>query len=210
MKQFRRWTFERSAKDPDPPVDVVMIQIREPGHPWTKAAEQSLSEQTYPNLQAIIVDNRDRSLSIGEAWNQAVAQSTAGWVLFMGDDDVLSPELVRLLVDHTVEMQRQGMPVIHGTSFTTVLDDQSGISAQANGITHTGMFLRQWLVEHPFDESLANGVGVDMMRQIAEESKRTDQPLSTACAHYYGYLFRQHAFMASQRPINIRAGAPVR
>lgn len=183
-----------------PRVDVLMIRQRAEEHAWVKQARQSIDLQTYPNLGHLEVSNEDHALSIGAAWNLAVRESEAELVLMMGDDDILHGTCVAQLVDEYRFARTQAPNVVHLTSFCTVLDDASGMM-QALPVQHTGMFLRQYLLDNPFDEGLQRNVGQAQVQRIAQAGKESGQPLTMVVASTYPYIFRQHMFMACGRPI---------
>lgn len=189
-------------------VDVCMIRIRPEEHDWVAGALRSVQEQSYPHLGLLVVDNEDRSLSIGQGWNACVQASDADLLLFVGDDDALAPDLVSGMVSCYRHMQRTAPNLVRVTTNCTVLDDDTGLSAIVPGLHHTGMFLRRYLLDHPFDEELARGVGRSMAHSMDQAQRLLGQPLSVAMMHHAGYIYRQHAFMASGNRIEVRLGHP--
>lgn len=184
-------------------VDVLMIRIRATDHAWVAQAQQSVHEQCYPHMGLLELDNTGRELSIGAAWNALVLASEADLVLMMGDDDAITPDLLSCMVDGYIAMRRKAPNLIRVTTNCTVVDEQSGMSAIANGLHHTGMFQRQYLLDHPFDETLDRNVGLAMATSIDHSQRLLGQPLSVGIMHHAGYIYRQHAFMVSGNPIQI-------
>lgn len=205
MNERYRYSDHTKPVDTTPPkVDVVMIQVREDDHRWVKEAVKSVEDQSYPHLGLLIVDNRDRALTIGQAWNGAVQASDADLVLFLGDDDALVHDLVASMVSTWAWMKAKVPNLVHVTTNCTLVDDNSGAVA-IGPIHHTGMFLRQFLVEHPFDESLAKGVGKQKMQAIAQAQKFLGQAMSSGIMHHYGYIFRQHPWMVGGQQVQFSA-----
>ena len=196
-----RYSDHTKPVNTEPPkVDILMIQVRDTTHPWVEAAVQSVADQSYPRLGLIEVDNRDRSLSIGAAWNAAVQASEAELVMPMGDDDILTMDLIASLVDQWQYIREHAPNVVHINSMCTILDEDTGQSVHAS-VQHTGMFLRQFLLDYPFNETLGRNVGLEKIAAMANAQVELGQPLSMGVRHHYGYIFRQHAFMASGRPM---------
>lgn len=202
-ERFRYHDHTKPVDTCPPKVDIIMAQIRPDDHPWVADAKRSVAEQSYPNLGLIVVDNLDRSLTIGSAWNAAVAHSDADMVLLLGDDDALSADLVSSMVHGWQHLQQQAPNLVHMTTHCTVVDDISRATLHAP-VQHTGMFLRRYLVDDPFDADLDRHVGHAKLRAISEAQKALGQPMSMAILHHYGYIYRQHAFMTNGRPIRIQ------
>lgn len=206
MKERLKYTNCTKPVDTKPPkVDVCMIQVRPDDHAWVQEAKQSVSEQVYANLGFLVVDNQDRALSIGSAWNACVEDSDADLLLFLGDDDGMTVDLVSAMVYGYQHMKAKAPNLVHISTNCTILDESSGSVGMAP-VQHTGMFLREFLVDHPFDELLARHVGLNKVQAIAQASKAIDQPMSTGIMHHYGYIWRQHMFMNNGRPIRLDHG----
>lgn len=187
-------------------VDVCMIQIRPDDHEWVAEAKRCVSEQSYAHLGFLVVDNLDRSLSIGAAWNACVAQSDADLLLFLGDDDGMTPDLVECMVNGWRHMQPQAPNLVHLTTHCTVMNAQASLTAHLQ-VPHTGMFLRRFLVDHPFDEAITRHVGASKVNAVHVAGKELAQPMSMAIIHHYGYLWRQHPWMNNGRPIQFQRNA---
>ncbi len=185
-------------------VDVCMVRVRADDHPWVEQAVHSVNEQSYEHLGLLVLDNTARELSIGTAWNVCVQQSKADLVLFLGDDDALTPDLVSCMVDGYLYMRKQALNLVRVTTCCTLVDEESGLSAVSNGIYHTGLFQRAYLLDHPFDETLSRGVGKAMADGIERSQRLLGEPLSVGIMHNAGYIYRQHAFMASGNPQWVR------
>lgn len=204
MSKRLRYTDRHRPVDTTPPkVDIIMVQIRPDDHPWVEEVMQSIQEQTYAHLGMLRVDNQDRALTIGSAWNLAVQASDADLVLFIGDDDALTPDLVSCMVDGWQHLRTNAPNLVHLTTHCTVLDDLTKQAAHVQ-VQHTGMFLRQFLLDHPFDGELPRHVGIAKLRAISDAQRELQEPMSMAILHHYGYIFRQHPFMAGGRPMRIQ------
>ena len=190
---MHRYTDLTKPIDTTPPkVDVVMIQVRDDEHPWVEHAVKSVTEQSYANMGLLIIPNADRSLSIGRAWNAGCQASDADLVLFLGDDDMIVPDLITCLVESWSFMRARVPNLVRITSPCIALEDDRGSGPVP--YHHTGMFVRQYLLDHPFNEELAHGVGHAQARSIDQAQRALGQPMSSAVAHHYGYIFRQHPY----------------
>lgn len=203
MERFRYTDHTKPQRTDFPTVDVVMIQVRQRTHKWVQDAVDSVNQQTYQHMGLLELDNIDRSASIGACWNACVRKSTADLVLMMGDDDMLAVDLVECMVLQWMHMRAMAPNVVHITTHCTAFDDETQKAGHAP-VMHTGMFLRQFLVDHPFDESLVRHVGAQKVAAIAEAQKHIGQSMTSGILHNYGYIFRQHPWMVSGKRINVR------
>lgn len=201
---------------PQPKVDIIIANTRGAEHPWFIKALQTCQQQTYPNVGQLVVYNNDRALSIGAAWNLGVANSDAELVLFVGDDDMISVDLVSHLVGIMAMVEaQQEQPLWMVTSFCTLIDADdrpiqpaeqvSGIGAVQKrvNVQHTGLWRRDRLLDVPFDNELSRGVGRAHHHKLAQAQKERQRFAPThrlyhASAYHYGYHYRQHVGMASQ------------
>lgn len=195
---------ERQEARPLPTIDVLMVNSRGADHTWARQAVDSVHRQSYP-CGLLILDNNDRALSIGAAYNELVRSSNADLVLFLSDDDHLEPDLVASMevLLHLATQQSSGV-VVHITTFTTMLVEHLGQALQAQH-PHLGMFRRQFLVEHPFNESLEKNIHLDMFERLGRTTQFLGKPVSRTVAHTYGYIYRQHIGQASGMKVAPRA-----
>lgn len=179
-----------------PTIDVLMVNSRGADHPWTKLAVASVHGQSYP-CGLLILDNTDRALSIGAAYNELVRTSDAELVVFLSDDDWIEPDLVGGMEAcmHVARQQNAGV-VVHLTTFCSVLVDHTQAAGQVH-LPHLGMFRREFLLEHPFNETLEKGVHSDMFDRLQRTTKFLGKPVSACVVHHYGYHYRQHIGQAS-------------
>jgi glycosyltransferase involved in cell wall biosynthesis len=184
-----------------PSIDVVVVNSRGVDNPWFKHAVRSVHGQSYP-CGLLIVDNNDRALSIGAAYNMAVQESNADLICFLGDDDWMEPDLVASM-EACMDMARRQNDgvVIHLTTFCTAVIEHLGKMGQVQ-LPHMGMFRRDFLLEHPFNEELEKNVGGEMFRRLNDTSKFLGKPVTAAVVHHYGYMYRQHIGQASGMKVN--------
>lgn len=189
-----RITAEHRERSPDLPwVDVVIVHTRGES-PWVRKAIESVHAQSYANTRLLLINNNDRALTIGAAWNLGAQYGSAKWKLYMGDDDLLAPDLVSTLVCHAEAPLASH--IVHSTSLCTLLDDHTGTMIPAN-VPHTGMFMRSYLLDNPFDELAPRHVGQLAAQALNNRSRLLGKPLTSLVAHSHGYVWRFHPTMVS-------------
>jgi len=197
-----------------PLVDVVIVNSRG-NNQWYQQAHYSACTQTYGNMGLVVVDNNDHALSIGAAYNLGTRASEAKYVLFVGDDDYISIDLVAHLAT-TMETLRQ-QPALTGlllvSSGMTMVDTDNKVLGEriphSNGVDglsymqahHTGLIDRAWLMANPFNHFLDKHVSTDMQRRIQSHGKAINAVTVWASSYHYGYHYRQHIGMASGEKI---------
>ncbi len=203
-----------------PLVDVVIVNSRGAEAKWFRQALSSAKEQTYAHLGVWVVYNNDHALSIGAARNLAARTSKAKWLLFLDDDDYMSIDLAAHLASTIEKLRNRPVPdepnavndlsqLVMVTSGMTMVDDRDQVLSErqqydngVHGLTylqmhHTGMYLREWLVANPADETLTRYVSTDMQRKAILHGKKMDRRSTWATSYHYGYHYRQHFGMIS-------------
>lgn len=172
-----------------PKVSIIVINSRLRTHPhFVKECYDSLRRQTYTNKQIIVMDNMDRMMTIGKAYNEGVRIAKGKYVLFVGDDDFITDDYVTTLVS-MIETSRD--PKVVGiTSYLTMFHNlkQTGEPvSEVRELIPTGMYLRSYLKKNPFKEYLTRFVDSELMERTKE------QGLQLLVARYsYGYHYRSH------------------
>ena len=189
-----RETFTDYERDPGelPRVDVVMARTRPANDPWLTASLRSVEQQCYPLTGLWTVDNEDRALHLGEAWNIGVQASSAPLILLLREEDMLTADLVQSLVTFWLTGRKQMPTLRHVTSYITVLDEQTGRTGSAP-LPHAGMFERETLLANPFDATLDHHVAEHAVRRLAA-SVSGSEAVTFGVAHHHGYIWRNHAF----------------
>lgn len=213
MEQASRIQYETvNARHPDEPlVDVLIVNSRGVENAWFKQAVYSVRQQTYGNVGLLVVYNNDHSLSIGAAWNLGVKASAAKYVLMVGDDDTISIDLVAHLATTIETLRRrkdcENLKMV--TSWCTMIDqnDQPLVRSERGPnkvlqqlvvqLHHTGMFLREYVAENPFNEDLVKHVSTDMQNRISRLGELGGFRTVWATSYHYGYMYRQHIGMVS-------------
>jgi len=166
---FRSW-----REDPrrDPPLVSVLIRTVD-REAWLRQALQSVAQQTWPNIEAIVVEDgppkskaivdefRDRLVvryhAMGErvgrarAGNRALAEARGEWLNFLDDDDVLYADHVEVLMDAVERAGTKGAYALAWETVTAVIDRNGPKYVElAHSTRHRQPFNRLTLWHHNF------------------------------------------------------------
>jgi glycosyltransferase involved in cell wall biosynthesis len=182
---FAGWSYElrrdgaftemRSQRDKPwvkpPRVSILIRTVDRPA--WLREALASCANQTYPNLQAVVVeDGPERSRAVVEefagkldvryiatgkrvgrarAGNVALAAATGDWLNFLDDDDVLFADHVETLVEAVLETGAAGAYGLAWETQTEVRDRERAEYVERRHLTlHNQRFDRLTLWHHNF------------------------------------------------------------
>jgi len=178
-----------------PPVSIVIADTRSIEHPkWVGYAINSANTQYYPEVELIVQDNLAKE-TIGKAWNKAVKKAEGELILFIGDDDYITQDYVMTLVSYYLEVIKFKKDVVGVTSFLTTFDDNRKEKSQLQ-LFPTGIYKKEYLLEHPFNEEMRKGVDTEYVKQM---ELRGDKQVCVKW--HYGYYYRQHDGMTSGRSV---------
>jgi len=159
-------------------VTVVVIDSRSKIHPdWVETCKNSILDQSVL-VELIIVDNTERDKTIGKCWNEAVKQANGNWIFFVGDDCWLARDCVQVMLGHT----NTKAPCI--TTFMTMFNEKEYKNVQR---PCTGMWRKDYLLEHPFNENLEKGID----REYHSEAVKRGDGIHLI-SYYYGHFDRRH------------------
>ena len=159
-------------------VTVVVIDSRSKEHPdWIETCKNSILNQTLEVDELIIVDNIENDKTIGKCWNEAVKQARNEWIFFVGDDSWLARDCVQVMVGHIQEL-----PCV--TTHMTMFNEQ-GYKIVFRPCT--GMWRKDYLLEHPFNETLKGGIDREYFQEF---TKRGDSYV--LIDYYFGHYDRRH------------------
>lgn len=171
-----------------PLVSIVCVNTRMyTNNDWVREAYASFREQDYPDIEVIIIENTDKMITIGKAFNEGVKAAHGEFVLFVGDDDLITFDYVGSLVNY-YNTQANNPKVIGVTSFLTMFRVEDGkMKSEPRELIPTGMWKRSWLLENPFKEYLTKYVDTELMESAKEQGF-----LYPPCIWHYGYFYRSH------------------
>lgn len=165
-----------------PKVSIIVVVSRLKTHRnAVKQCLDSLRAVLYPNYEIIMVDNNERLITIGKAYNDGVQQAKGKYVLFVGDDDYITSDYLFSMVNVLEHMPG----TVTSTSYLTMFDEEGNIAPKE--LVPTGMWLREYLLENPFAEYLTKWVDSDAFEKLRENNKG-----SIVVRHQYGYWYRVH------------------
>ena len=164
-----------------PLVSIIVIHSREQ---WFDGCIDSIENSFYPNKEIIVIENMDKTKTIGKCWNEAVKQAKGEMCLFVGDDDALTPEYIMSCVLSFIDRRCKGVEIRGVASNCMAINVEEGAMTPALMYV-TGMWERDFLLENPFDESLKKKVDYHWMENGA---KKYAQNLTWN----FGYIYRQH------------------
>ena len=171
-----------------PLISVIVIDSRSEDHPdWVNKCINSINDQSYKPHQIILVKNTDKKKTIGECWNTAIDKATGEWVLFVGDDDYLSPDYLYTLATYIQRFEKNNQTIDAISTYMTTFDeDKEGMAIIQR--PPTGLWRLSYFDKQRFNENLT--VGVD--REFLEEARKNNV-VYVVVSHHYGYFYRQHS-----------------
>lgn len=172
---------------PKPKVDIVVVIGRKKTQ-WYHEMLASVQHQYYDNLGYIEIENQNRDKSIGKCLNMGVSASKAEFILFLGDDDIISSDYVASCI--AFWQFNKSVFSIHAVQ---VGSSVTHINAESNIIGYKqespcGMWRRDFLIDYPFNEDLPKLEDVDLMERADKVGEKR-----IFMDFHFGYLYRQHA-----------------
>lgn len=175
-----------------PLVSVMVLDSRGDTHPhYLRVCLDSIKDQTYPNIELVVIDNKDKIMSIGKGYNRGVKKATGKYVLFVNDDDYIADYYVSALVD-AIENASEANAV-GSTSYLTLFtqSDVGEIHSEIHKWYPPGMWSRKFLLKHPFKEYLMRYVDVELMDRMNELG------FIRKVVENYGFHYRSHSNQVS-------------
>ena len=162
-------------------ITVIMINSRGRSHPeWLETAINSVKRQMVP-CELIVINNLDNKKTIGQCWNEGVRQARGDWVFFLGDDDFISDDYLMTLTNLARKTKDKMV-----TTYRTVFRDDVA-QAFPQEMPMTGMWRKDYLLEHPFNEKLKRGIDGEYIDQFTLAGNNY-----TTAYYHYGYFYRKH------------------
>jgi glycosyltransferase involved in cell wall biosynthesis len=168
------------------PITVGIVNSR--NNDDFRFALESIRRAFY-HIEAIdihVVDNFDKRLSIGAAFNEIADKANNEWVLYLGDDDFITNDyLISLAIGYTTFKEKNPdiEPVVISTKLT-LLSETKRVAIDA---VPQGMWKRDYVREHRFDETLERWVDTEFFERVMGMGDRI-----LVLNHQYGYYYRQH------------------
>lgn len=176
-----------------PLITIATVVTRLKTNPdYVQSCFDSIRDQSYSNIEHIVIDNNDKLLTIGKAYNEAVKKAKGEYVLFIGDDDFITTDYVSSLVDAINNKYNEN--IVGATSYLTMFRQMKTgeVIQEQKRLIPTGMWNRKFLLENPFLEYLNKYVDTELM----ERAKNMGY-YQICVTHCYGYFYRSHEFQTS-------------
>lgn len=168
-----------------PLVSVVVVDSRsKTNKDWVDMCLLSIARQTYKNIEIIKIDNTDKKMSIGAAFNRGKSKASGEWILFVGDDDYIAGDYVAVLIENIKSLSEAGRKVTGISTYQTIFNEET---RYASALPVMGMFDAEYLKEHDFDESLS--VRVD--HHFIMDAVNSGETIFVV-SHNFGYFHRKH------------------
>jgi len=168
------------------PITVGIVNSR--NNDDFKFALESIERSFYhPDMvELYVVDNIDKKLSIGAAFNQIADNAKNEWVFYLGDDDFISNDyLLSLAIGYKTfkEKNPDVDPVVISTKLM-LFNEKERLAIDA---VPQGMWSRDYVRKHRFDETLKKWVDSEFYERVMKMGDRV-----IVLNHQYGYYYRQH------------------
>lgn len=185
-----RTDYSKPVDTMPPKVCAVVVYHRDPTNAMLLECLESLSVQSYANIECVTVDNRDNGQTIGAARNQAIALTDADLVLFLAEEDMLTPDTVQAMVDLYRMGKENVSDLIHIT--TNCMVQLEGGQRVLSQMKAPGMFERSFLLDNPFDDH--DRPDATMAQKLVNLASIKQQPVHFGTTHHFGYVMRMHPF----------------
>jgi glycosyltransferase involved in cell wall biosynthesis len=163
-------------------ISVVIVNSRGDIHSdWVQTAIESVNKQTM-EVELIVIDNIGRKKTIGKCFNDGAKKAKNDYILYLGDDDWLSMDYCSTLLQYALSYPNYVM----WTTKMIAFDEQTKLYTVIQRIC-TGMWRKEYLLKHPFNEELIRGIDREY---IQEMQKRGD--VGFTINHHFGYYYRKH------------------
>lgn len=170
-----------------PKVSIVVVNSRMKSNPlWVKECYDSLRRQNYKDVEIVVIENYDKLITIGKAYNEGAKKAKGKYVLFVADDDFISDDYVSTLVS---VIENANIPnTVTVTSYLTMFTNKDGnTKREPRELIPTGMWLRKFLLKNPFREFLVRFVDTELMNRTKDLGFN-----QLIALHSYGYFYRSH------------------
>lgn len=177
---------EEKMQNENPIVSIIIIDSRSDKHPsWVNQSIESAKNQNVP-VEVIVVDNIGRPKTIGQCWNEGVRLAKTPFCFFLGDDDYIAYDLIETLYRWMGTQLSRGMNIVCMSSNMTAINDETK-NQHPLVRQHTGMWVRDYLLKHPFNEKLLKGID----REYIEETIKRGELIGLV-EYAYSYYYRRH------------------
>jgi len=177
-----------STTETEMPLPTVTVGIVKTRNKYLPELLHSLRMQQYP-IEIKILDNTDKSKSIGACFNELADNCTTDWIVYVGDDDWLAEGYIRNVMEAYINRAYK-YPDTVGLTTSTIAFDETG-KQMMTPAPSTGFWRAEYIRAERFDETLVRQVDTEF---FSRKVKRVKSP--TSIQNYVwisGYFYRQHS-----------------
>lgn len=182
-----------------PKITIGIVNSRED---YINECLNSVNRVVYPGMSELydvkifnnyfnkhILTKKINLRSIGSAFNAIAQKSIGDWILFVGDDDMISRMLpfnyAMYLITYAEKHPEDFKDVVCVTG-NMILFDSMGKREHLQSCP-TGMWRKEYILNNKFDETLTKYVDTEMFARAINFNKKL-----LYAATDYGYYYRQH------------------
>lgn len=203
-----------STPKTETPHDTLTIGIVKSREEYLEKAIQSLKMQTYlkhHNFNIHIIDNMDKKLSIGKAFNQIADECKTDLVMYLGDDDWLDECYIENCMNH-YELRKEMYPQPIGIVTSCLyIEDENGLTYPCSKMP-TGFWNAEYVRQRRFDETLPQQVDSEFVVRVREAQEAGEKTCVIQIESEFGYYYRQHGKNVSGDKITdaVKAGEGIK
>jgi len=192
--QSSKITIEKGSSSPL--VSIVVVDSRSVENPkWVEICLDSIYKQWFKDWELILVNNTDRTWSIGKAFMEASKMASTEWVLFVGDDDFIQPDYIMGLYLFAKESYKHVPNCIGVTSYGFLFNEEQNKMGLLKKVPF-GMMRKDNIMKIGFDELLDKHIDVDFLERSGVNKGKANVAIMF---WNYGYFYRSHDQQVSGR-----------
>jgi len=178
------------STDPEREVewDTVTVGIIKTREKYLPQLLHSLKLQEYP-IEVKVVDNIDKSKSIGQCFNILADQCDTDWIMYLGDDDYLAEGYIRDVMTAYINRKTKYRDIKGITTSTMAFDDTG--KQVLTPAPSTGFWKADYIRRERFDEQLVRQVDTEFFNRKRHTSQERINVLNLSWIA--GYFYRQHS-----------------
>jgi len=166
---------------------VAIVQSRDKYLPELVHTLQ-LQDRIVQDFEVKILRNFDKDMTIGQAYNKLADECTTDWIIYIGDDDIISPNYIDSIFLEYYRMQYKYKKDVGLITGCLIWED--GDSNRIAPTTHfpTGVWRTEFVQQHRFDETLVRQVDTEFVDRINHKA----EGVVLQFPWVMGYYYRQH------------------
>lgn len=165
-----------------PSLSVGIVKTR---NQYLPQLMNSIAMQDYP-CNVIILDNTDKTKSIGKCFNELAEKCKTDFILYVGDDDVLAEDYISSAMYAYARRQNLYQNVSAILTGATIFDDNG--RREYSGSYPTGFWNPEFVTKHRFDETLIRQVDTEFISR----ANKVGEGVMMRLPWIVGYYYRQH------------------